>query len=381
MKQNNEEEHNKDKNSSKKRDKLAVSHLRSQSVKPIEAQRPTLSRQELESVLDCLIQDKLGSGQIASRLEKAFATAFGYKHVLAVHSLASAYHLSMLALQIKKDDNVLMSAIAPVQAADATRYVDASIEILDIERNSFHPSDESIQNTVNEKNPSLYIMHHAFGSPDRVNINFLKEKNIKIIEDITGLVGSEKNGEFFGNAGNIAVCGMSEYDLITTGNGALIITSDSKLYQAMLSLRYGSKRTTGPAYDYRLEDFQAAMGLDQLSRLEQTLSRRKKIGQKYLETLRLTKHETYFKEAGIDSYIRFPVIINKSHDEVEHYFRSLQIGIERAVDHPLHHLLGYPRLEFPNAERLYQKAVSIPVYPALTANNVERIASSLRGIL
>jgi perosamine synthetase len=171
------------------------------------------------------------------------------------------------------------------------------------------------------------------------------------------------------------VCGLSEYDLLTTGNGAVIVTQDPKLYKTLHALRYGAKRPEGSiAYDYGLEDFQAAMGLDQLSRLGVTLARRKKIAQKYLETLRTTRHEAYFKHMGVDGYLRFPVIINKSHDEVLRYFASLQIGVGRAIESPLHHILGLARLEFPNAERIYQKSVSIPIYPGLTANNVERIA-------
>ena len=123
------------------------------------------------------------------------------------------------------------------------------------------------------------------------------------------------------------------------------------------------------------------MGLVQLSRIGVTLNRRRKIGQKYLETLRSTRHTSYFTEPGIDSYLRFPVVVDKSHNEVKRYFNSLQIGVERACDPALHRLLGRPGLEYPNGERMYRKAITIPIYPNLTANNVDRIASSLRGLI
>jgi len=368
---------------------LAIATLRTEKkIKPIEAHRPTLTKHELESVLDCLIQDRLGSGQTVERFEKSLSSTFGYKHVLALNSLASAYHLAFLTLDLGQNDTVLMSALAPIQACDAARYTGASVYLIDVDRNSFHASMDRVRDSIEKieaekgRAPAIFILDHTFGSPSPIDAAYLREKGIKIVEDFSGLVGTEIGGQFAGNTGAIAVCGLSEYDLITTGNGAFAVTSDPKLHAKMHASRYGSKRgELSLAYDYRLEDFQAAMGLDQLSRLGVNLGRRKKIGQKYLETLRGTKHETYFNDPGIDAYWKFPIVISRGMDEVMRYFRSVQIGVSRTIEYPLHHVLGHARMEFPNVERIYQKSISIPVYPALSANNVERIASSLRGLL
>lgn len=367
---------------------IATLYRTEKKIKPIEAHRPTLTKHELVSVLDCLIHDQIGSGTTVERFEKSVASTFKYRHVLAVNSLASGYHLAFLALGIGKDDTVLMSAAGPVQACDGARYTGASVQLMDLDRNSFHVSMERTAETVEKftaehgKAPAAIVMDHSFGSPSPLNVDYFKEKDIKIVEDFTSMVGHESDGVYSGNAGSISVCGLSEYDLLTTGNGSLIVTADSKLFGKLASLRYGTKRSENlVAYDYRLEDFQAAMGLDQLSRLGVNLARRRRIAQKYLETLSSTKHETYFQSPGRDCYLKFPVLINRSHDEVFRYFRSLQIGVERAVEFPLHALMGLQRMEYPNTERLYQKAVAIPIYPALTANNVERVASSLRGLL
>ena len=312
--------------------------------------------------------------------------------MLAVNSLAAAYHLSYLALGLAENENTpaLMSALAPIQALDGAHYANGTPELVDVDRGSFHPNPETVyerldllRETAGENTPSaVFVMDHSFGSVSPLSADEISARGARIIEDFTGLVGSEMDGEYFGKRGHLAVCGLSEYDLLTTGNGAVIVTQDPKLYKVLHSLRYGAKRKEGSiAFDYGLEDFQAAMGLDQLSRLGVTLTRRKKIATKYLETLRTTKHEAYFRTPGVDGYLRFPVVINKSHDEVQRYFASLQIGVERAVDTPLHHILGKARLEYPNAERIYQKSVAIPIYPGLTANNVERIAMSLRGLI
>lgn len=365
-----------------------VNYYKEQKTKPIESCRPTLSKQELESVLDALIQDRLGSGELTRRFERSFAGSFHFKHSLAVNSLTSAYHLAFLAMDPQDGDTIIMSALAPVAAYDAARYVNLNIALVDVARNSFHPETDRILEvaenikTETDRYPTLFLMDHTFGSLSPVDGSRLQEKGMRIIEDFTGLVGTDEDEYSAGSRGSIGICGMSEQDLITTGNGAMLVTQDSKLQNRLQSLRYGGKRSPGEvAYDYRLEDFQSAMGLEQLGHLGLILPRRRKIGVKYLETLRMTTHETYFKKPGIDGFLKFPVIINKSKDEVKRYFASLQIGIMETVESPLHHIMGQARMEYPNAERLYQKSVSIPLYPNLTANNVERICSSLRGLV
>lgn len=400
-------------------------------IKPIDAHRPTLSKREIESVLNCLIEDKLGSGEVTRRFERVFANSFGFRHALAVNSLTSAYHLAFLGLGIGPGDRVILSALAPLAACDALRYVGAEPILLDVARGSFHPEEEQIWQLIQDLNrtgqadgavspaveqtqaidtdPSCansdaevvdinnalqdpgaaagqicLVLDHSFGSVHRLDAEKLRAENIKIIEDFTGLVGStvQPDGDFFGKQGHVAICGLAEFDLLTTGNGAMLISSEPRLHGRLHSLRYGGKRKKGAiAYDYRLEDFQAAMGLDQLGRLGITLARRKKIGQKYLESLRTTRHENFFKESGVDAYLQFPVVFNKNMEEVLRYYASLQIGVVRAVAYPLHHVLNLPRMQYPNAERFYQRAVSVPIYPALTANNVERISSSVRGLI
>ena len=358
----------------------------------IEAHRPTLSKQELESVLDCLIEDRLGSGTVTRRFERTFAQACGSRHALAVNSLGAAYHLAFLGLGAGPNTRVLMSALAPVAACDAARYTGARVELIDVDRESFHPAPDLYQERAKAllaesgdgAEPDLVcLVDHSFGSFFRLPVEELPARGARILEDFTGLVGTQvEDSEASGRLGQVSVCGFSEYDLITTGNGGMILTGDSRTHGQMQALRYGGPREKGSlAYDYRLEDFQAAMGLDQLSRLGVTLARRKRIGVKYLETVRSTRHVTHFREPEIDCYLQFPVILNKNMDEALRYFAALQIGVERSAEMPLHHLLDLPRLEYPNAERFYQRALNLPIYPSLTANNVERVASALRGLI
>jgi perosamine synthetase len=188
-------------------------YLNDKKPKPIEAHRPTLSKRELESVLDCLIQDRLGQGDITRRFERSFANAFGYKHVLAVNSLAAAYHLSYLALGLEKLSPILMSAIAPIQALDGARYAGAEPMLIDADRGSFHPNPEAVYEKLemlrdtsapdantDAGDPSatppgaVFVMDHTFGSLSPIDATEVQNRGAKIIEDFTGLVGSIRKG-------------------------------------------------------------------------------------------------------------------------------------------------------------------------------------------
>lgn len=368
-----------------------------QKNKFIAQHRPTLSKRELESVLDCLIAEQLNQGQVTHRFERSFSNTFAYPHALALNSLMAAYHIAFLALNLQPHDHVILSALSSEAACDAAWQMKANIHLLDLESDSFHPSEESVLALLTQlasKSKSkgkkgtkiVYIAEHSMGAPLAYACKPIKEAGALVIEDFTALPNlerrsSEENAQL-NQQSDFGICGLSEYDLLTTGNGALLVSSRAQYYKLAHSLRYGAKRRPNAiAYDYRLGDFQAAMGMVQLSQLGVNLARRRKIASHYLESLARTKHETYFKNPELDCYLRFPVLIHKDPAEVKRYFRSLQIGISKIVERPLHHLLDLPPLQFPNAERLFRRSVCPPLYPSLNANRVERVSSALRGLL
>ena len=371
----------------------------------IEASRPSLSKRELESVLDCMIAEQLGQGGVTSRLERSFRDTFGYKHALALSSPMAAYHLALLSLEIKAGDHVILSALSNPACCDVATHLGAQVHLLDLGDKSFHPKEEAVlalieqikkddneqlsrQSSAKEKK-FIYLAEHRFGSPLAYELDTIKASGAIVIEDFTGLVGANENFKddigvvnTFGEMGSFGICGLSKYDLLTTGNGAMLVTKDIQLHKKSSSLCYSDKREPNlAAYDYRLGDFQAAMGIIQISRLGENLARRKKIGQYYLEKLTSTRHESYFKNIGLDSYLRFPVLIYKEQAEVKRYFRSQQIAFSKITEIPLHRLLGRAPLEFPNAERLYLKSIAVPLYPNLNSSNVDRISSALRALI
>ena len=353
--------------------------------------KPTLSKKELKSVLECMVQDEISFGKVAANLEKEFANAFDFQKALSAPSLTSAYHLAFLSLGFEKEDEIIVSASAPVAILDAISYVGANAVLVDLDQNSFHPSIESIQSKISKKTKSI-ILNYPFGSffdyePLREYLQsgtLPKElrKQIKIIEDISYIAGIEHGGSYVGSHSDIAIIGLHSDMLMTTGKGAIILTDSRNIYGLARDLRmHNGNKPYRVRYDYTIPDYQAAMGIEQLSSLPQVIERRKAIGKKFLEAAQSSKYlDTYFKSTNLDAFGQFPIILKNSIENGMRYFNSLQIEIKRVNEvRPLHQLTGAGTTDFPNAEKLYQRGLLIPIYPYLTKANVERLIGALKG--
>lgn len=357
-------------------------------TKPIEYNRTFLAKEELEAVLDCLLEDRITSETITEKFEKLFCETLNFKKAIAVNSKTSAYHLAFKNLS-NENTKVWLINLSSVNALDAARYLGLPIQLIEIDKNSFFPSLEKLKKIIIEemKENDIFVADYIYGAYYPFPFELLKEKKIKIIEDITGILGYQINQEEENWNGGIGInsliqiCGLYEDDIITTGKGAILLTDSSKIYNEIEEICYGNHRDiTKIAFDYKLEDFQSAMGIHQLNKIGSIVLRRKKIGQKYLESLKDTEHEIYFTTPQLDNYHRFPIVFHKNLEEVIRYFKSLKIEVKR-IPIPLHKYLQLMNLDFPNSERLYKKSLCIPIYPMLTSSNVERIISSVRNII
>lgn len=353
----------------------------SQKTTKIPFSRPTLSKEELETVLDCLVDDHLYTGSVVERFEKEFKSTFGFKYCISVNSLTSAYHLSLISLGIKENDPVLLSSYAPIQALDAILLLRAKPIVVDIARSSFHISPDVITKEIENSSPKAILLDHAFGCV--LDISKYNIVGIPVIEDFSEVVGADSTNVQIGKQGMVSICGLGENHVITTGNGAMICTKEPILAESIINHKFHIHKTRKEIkmlYDYNLIDYQAAMGIEQLSKIGVILERKKKIATVYLQAVLSASHETYFKSASEDQFNRFVIIVSKPYDEILRYFNAIEIGTERTHTQPIHRLLDMSNSDYPNAERLYQRGHCIPIYPNLTRDNVNRVASSIRGI-
>lgn len=351
--------------------------------KSIEFHKPTLTKEELQTVLDCLVDDLMSTGSVVEKFEKDFKSTFGLRNVISANSLFSAYHLALLALDILPGDNVLISTFAPLSAFHAILLLKANPVPVDLGKNSFHMDIDGFQRKLEETKPRAILIDHTFGS--LLDIKNYNVGEVPVIEDYSEALGADSETISVGRQGIISICGLATNHVITTGNGALLVTPLDNLAESIRSLKYSNavlskKKPPTLRFDYNLLDFQAAMGIEQISKLGIIIERKKKIAQVYLQAVLSASHETYFKKVAEDQFNRFPIVVSRPFEEVDRYFKSLLIGIERTITEPIHRILELPNSEFPNAERLFQRGHCLPIYPNLTKDNVSRIANSIKGL-
>lgn len=345
--------------------------------------KPTLTRNELKSVLETLLHDGVENGQSVLEYEKEFAHALEYRKALAVTSLTSAYHLAFLSAGLDAESEIILPASAPIQALDAIGQTGAKIKLIDFAKDSFHPSVDAYTNAITE-NTRVVFLFYPFGSfkdYTQLRETLRSQKQITVVEDISYIIGSEFQRRFVGADADIAIAGLHSDMMMTIGKGAMLMSDSKNLFATMKDLRmHGGSRPYRVRYDYAITDYQAAMGLEQLGLLNTVLERRKKIGQIYLDAMKQSQLSTFFFSPDSDAFGLFPVVFHGSMENAKRYFKS--VGIETRdlyPQEPLHKILELPSSEYPNAQRLHERSLLLPLYPYLTKMNVERITTSLKG--
>ena len=342
----------------------------------IVSNKPTITRKELEGVLDCLIHDEINTGSSVKTFESAFCDITGFKYPLAVNSLTSAYILIFKSLEIAVDDEIIIPSIMNQSPLSAMHITGGKPVIIDSASNSVFPSSEQIKSSITEKTKAIVICD-TFGY--HFDKNTLEDINIPVIVDISNSAGTEYSESHAGSYGAFAVASFAPSMAITTGNGGIVLTNNSRYFSTMRELRGYKEETIN--YDFTLTDIQAAMGISQLIKLKDFLKRRREIANKFHESIRLTSHKTLFPFSPDYGYQTFPVIFDAPAERVEKYWRKSGIEIVKAAPAPLHLLLDYKGFDYPNSDRIAKKLYSIPLYPTLTKMEIEKISKTLASFV
>lgn len=339
----------------------------------IVSNKPTITRKEIEGVLNCLVRGELTMGAAVKDFESGISSIAGQKYSLATNSLTAAYHLAFLALNISKDDEVIIPSFFDLAPLSALSLTGAIPLLVDIDENSFTPSIEQIEKKITPKTKAI-VTGHLFGFP--APVQKILELNIPVIEDISHVIGGI-NDNLIANIGSIAVASFAPGSLITTGNGGIILTGNSRLFSTMKDYRSYHSKNPIINYDYCLTDFQAAMGIHQIARLQDLIKRRKEIARIFFDSLKFSPHKTLYHYSDSFIYQSFPIIFDAPADKVDSYWKKNKVEVLRPVDTPLHRYLDVKPMDYPNSDRLANKLYSLPIYPGLTKKEIEQISKSV----
>jgi len=336
----------------------------------IASYKPTITRKELESVLDCLINDEFSKSAVRN-FESSLSTFIGVKYALATNSITAAYHLAFTSLGVSEGDEVIIPSYFEGSPLNALSLTGGTAVLVDTEEGSLAPSLTQIKEKITSRTKAL-VIGHLFGIP--INSIPFKELSLPIIEDISHVLGASPEGDA-DIQGTITVASFTPAMMITTGNGGMVLTDNSRMYATMRDFR--GARSGAISYDYCMTDFQGALGTSQLAKLQSFIKRRREIARIYSDALKFTSHNPLFRYNDTYVYQSFPILFDAPNSEVEKYWKKNRIEVYHPISDPLHHYLSRDTMEYPNSSRLARKLYSLPIYPTLSKKEIERIAKLL----
>lgn len=377
--------------------------------------RQLIEEDDIAAVVAALRSDWLTQGPAVPRFEAALAERCGAEHAVAVHCATSALHLACLALGLGPGDCLWTSPLTFVASANCARYCGARVDFVDIEPHSGNLSVAALEAKLHvaERRGSLpkivVPVHFAGVSCDMAGVRALAERyGFRVIEDAAHALGGSYQGLPVGccRYSDITVFSFHPVKPVTTGEGGAALTNDPILAQRMALLRsHGITRETsalteenpGPWYyeqqalgfNYRLTDFQAALGLSQLGKLDEFVRRRRWLACRYAEKLAGLPVELppCSDSAGTASAWHL-YVVRVAAARRRTVFSALRgAGIGAQVHYipvhtqPYYRALGFRAGDFPMAESFYAQAISLPLYPGLAAAEQDHVITTLAEAL
>lgn len=377
--------------------------------------RQDITQADIDAVVAVLQSDYLTQGPLVPQFEQAVAAHVGAKHALAVNSATSALHIACLALGLGPDDWLWTSPITFVASANCALYCGAQVDFVDIDPRTYNLCPRALEEKLiaaekTGKLPKVLVAVHLCGQPcDMAAIHSLGERyGFKIIEDASHAIGGKYKGEFIGNCrySDITVFSFHPVKIITTAEGGMALTNSPELANKMALLRsHGITRDPaqmthepdGPWYyqqvdlgfNYRMTELQAALGVSQMVRLNQYVARRHELAVRYNQLLadlpvtRPWQHPDSY--SGLHLYVirlQFDKI-SKTHRQVFESLREQGIGVNLHYIpvhmQPYYQRMGFKAGDFPQAERYYGEAISLPMFQTMSEAQQDKVVQAFRG--
>jgi perosamine synthetase len=284
-------------------------------------------------------------------------------------------------LKVKAGDEVIIPSYTCAALLHAVNYVKARPVLVDTEKNGFNIDPDQVKARCSGRTRAI-IVPHTFGFP--AEITAISALGIPVIEDCAQALGSSVGGLPAGKTGTIGVFSFYASKMIAAGQGGMIVTDDESIFSTVDDLIHHDQRPDYKVrYNYQSTDLIAALARSQLKKLDLFLSRRRLLVLKYRKILKANKNIILYRDKpGIISnnyrfIIRFPDAESRNLAQLKFKDKKITTIIPIAGYQLLHNLLGQNHNLYPNSERLAETALSIPVFPCLSAEQTDRICQVL----
>jgi dTDP-4-amino-4,6-dideoxygalactose transaminase len=332
--------------------------------------KPSIGPEESQAIAEVISSGWIAHGEKVKQFEQAFADYVGAKHAVAVNSGTAALYIALKILNNNGDmHNIFVPTYSCSALLNAVELAGMYCIIEDINRNDFN--FEEINNiSYNETNAIIAV--HTFGVP----VSIIKIKNLPIVEDCSQALGSYINGKHVGLQGDVGIFSFGPSKMITTGSGGMLVTNNKELADKAREFIDYDKHV--PAFNFAMNDLQAAMGIVQLKKLNTFLDKRFFMAGEY-EKICHNKGWKYQDNGYQQNYYRFIItgsFVNRLKQHLADNGITAIVPIESRE--LLHNMLGLDASNYPNAEWVSTHTLSLPIYPDLLNNGFEKIIDALR---
>ncbi len=371
-------------------------HFELKARRMINVSKPIIGKEEIEAVVSVMESGMIVQGPKTAQLEEVFAKYCGTKYAIAVNSGTAALHAGLYALRISQGDEVITSPFTFVASANAILMQNAKVVFADISENDFSLDPEEVKKKITDKTKAILPIDLYGQVYDYESMKVIAEKhNLKIVEDACQAIGAEYKGLKAGHFGDVSAFSLYATKNIMSGEGGMITTNDEELMEKCKRFRHhGQSEKTryeywDIGYNYRMTDMSAAIGLVQLTKVEELNEKRR------LHARMLTEGLSGIKGLILPTVgenrrhvfhqytIRITEEFETSREQLIDFLNGHGIGSAIYYPKPLHlhsHFseLGYKEGDFPVAEKLAKQVLSLPVHPSLTAEEIRCIIDKVQ---
>ena len=360
--------------------------------------KPEFGVVEKKLVNQCLDTGWISSiGSFVEKFADQFSHLVNTKYALPASNGTTALHLALIALNIKKGDQVILPALSFVASANAITYVGAQPVFVDIEPDSFNIDIKKIEAKITKRTKAIMTVD-LYGHPvdfDAVN-KIAKKHHLKVISDSAESLGSTYKNKPVGGQADISISSFFGNKIITTGEGGMLMTNSKKLYQTAKLYRDQGKDTRihnyyHPVigYNYALTNLQAAVGIGQLKKLKTLVKQKRQIAATYLKLLKNTPGISFQKELEFaqSNYWMFSILVDKqkyhrSRDDLISHLTAKNIET-RPFFYPLPSLPPYKSpnhlTDFPVTNKIAAMGINLPTYAGLKKSAINYIAACIKN--
>ena len=371
--------------------------------------KPDISDEEIAEVLDTLKSGWITMGPKTLRFEEEFGRYIGSKHAIAVNSGTAALHLALKAVGLNAGDEVIIPTTTFTATGEVVTYFNARPVIVDVDRETHNIDVPAIEKAITPKTRSIIPVHFGGQPCDMDEIHEIARKhNLFVIEDAAHALPASYKGRRVGTISDITCFSFYATKPLAMGEGGMATTENEAWAERIRVLRlHGISKDAWKRYSkggswqyevieagfkYNTTDIQAALGLSQLKKVERLWAKRKAIAHRYTEAFSavgeiITPVVKPDRETAWHLYV-IKLNIEALRIERNSFIEKLrEKGIETSVHFiPLHrhpyyrNTFGYNAKDFPNAEWVFERSISLPIYPGMTEQEVDYVIDSLSDL-